>query len=50
MTSGKSGPPQTLFERFADFARRIVAVPKSEVEKKMRDLERRKKRKPLRST
>lgn len=47
MTSGKAGPP-TPFERFADFTKRIVAVPKSEVERKMRDLERRKKRKPLR--
>lgn len=30
-------PEQTPFERLAEFVRRIVAVPKSEVEKKSRE-------------
>lgn len=36
--------PATPFERLADFTRRIVAVPKAEVDKRMRALERQKKR------
>lgn len=45
MTDRKAAPLQSPFERFADFTRRIVAVPKSEVDKKKRELERRRKRK-----
>ncbi len=33
----------TPFERLTDFTRRIIAVPKSEVDKKMRSFQRRKK-------
>lgn len=35
--------PQTAFERFKDFTRRIIAVPKSEVDKRIQTLHRRKK-------
>jgi hypothetical protein len=34
--------PQTPFERFDAFTRRIVVVPKAEIDKKMRAYERRK--------
>lgn len=47
MKDGKPAPSlDTPFERVADFTRRIVAVPHSEVKRKMRALERRKKRAP----
>lgn len=37
-------PEQTPFERLAEFARRIVAVPKSEFEKRAREYRRRRNR------
>ncbi len=45
MTNGKPVPSsETPFERLADFTRRIVTVPKSELDKKMREYGRKKKR------
>lgn len=38
----------TPFERLTDFARRIIAVPKSELDKRTRAYERKRKRKPPR--
>ncbi len=36
---------QTPFERFTDFARRVIAVPKKELDKKRRVYQRRKAKK-----
>ncbi len=36
-------PPLTPFQRFTDFARRLIAVPKAEIDEKAREYERRKK-------
>ncbi len=49
MTDGKPTPPlQTPFERLTDFTKRIIAVPNSEVEQKMRDFQRKRKRRKSR--
>lgn len=40
----ESAKEPTPFERLTDFTRRIVAVPKSEVDKKMHALQARKRR------
>lgn len=43
--------PTTPFERFTDFTRRIIAVPKAEVEKQRRTYQRkRRNKKPRRAT
>ena len=43
MTDGKPAPPsRTPFDRFSEVVRRIITVPKSEVDKKMRAFKRRK--------
>jgi hypothetical protein len=40
-----SPPPQTPFERFEEFARKVVSVPKSEVEARDREYRKRHDRK-----
>jgi hypothetical protein len=36
---------RTPFERFEDFTRRLMAVPKKEIDQKLKEYERKKKRK-----
>ena len=42
MKNEKPAPPETTFQRFTDFAKRLMSVPKSEIDEKAREYEREK--------